>query len=351
MNLSAKTIELLEDIERRINPETEIDFENQWRDFLHDRFNGELFAPERKILSNPTTKIEPININDAVNDYELMLYKEMSAVSIALSQKSSNIAIRANYGTGILSSVFGADIFIMNREHNTLPTTRAISEDKIREIVQNGMPNIKTGFGKKVFEFAEFFSEALKPYPKIREFVRVYHPDLQGPLDICELLWGADFFYALYDDPDFVHSFLSLITNTYEVFMKEWFKIFPASDDINPHWLSLYFRGKILLRNDSAMNLSLDLYNEFARPYDKKLLDAFNGGAVHFCGKGDHYIQSLCSIDSLYAINLSQPEYNDMEKIYQSTVDKKIKILALGRKQALLDKDRKGGLNHCVSIV
>ena len=39
-----------------------------------------------------------------------------------------------------------------------------------------------------------------------------------------------------------------------------------------------------------------------------------------------------------------------MEKIYQNTVDKKIKILALGHKQALLDKDRKGGFNHCVSI-
>ena len=350
MNLSSKTIKLLEDIERRLNPETEIDFENQWQNFLHDRFEGEIFLPERKILSKPGVELEAININDAICDYELMLRRELTAVSISLSEKTSNIAMRANYGTGILSSVFGAEVFMMDRTHNTLPTTRAISEERIREIVQKGLPNIKTGFGKSVFEFAEFLKEALKPYPKISEFVRLYHPDLQGPLDICELLWGADFFYALYDDPDFVHSFLSLITDTYEVFMKNWFKIFPASEDINPHWLKMYFKGKIFLRNDSAMNLSLDLYNEFARPYDKKLLDTFGGGAVHFCGKGDHYIQSLCSISSLSAINLSQPEYNDMEKIYQNTVDKKIKILELNRKQAIADKDRAGGFNHCVSI-
>ena len=350
MNLSLKTIELLEDIERRLNPEVEIDFENQWRDFLFDRFDGDVFVPQRKIISDPAIQLEQININDAINDYELMLRKEMTAVSNSLNTKSSNIAIRANYGTGILSSVFGADIFMMDRIHNTLPTTRAIPESELRKIVEKGIPDIMNGLGRKVFEFAEFLNEALKPYPKIRQFVRVYHPDLQGPLDICELLWGSGFFYALYDDPDFVHSFLSLITNTYEVFMKEWFKFYPAADDINPHWLCLYFRGKVLIRNDSAMNLSLDLYDEFARPYDKKLLDAFNGGAVHFCGRGDHYIESLCSIDSLYAVNISQPHLNDMEKIYQNTVDKKIRILALPSKNALADKNRKGAFNHCLSI-
>ena len=47
MQLSSKTIALLEDIERRLDPETETDFENQWRDFLFDCFDGELFAPEK----------------------------------------------------------------------------------------------------------------------------------------------------------------------------------------------------------------------------------------------------------------------------------------------------------------
>lgn len=349
MQLSTQTIALLEDIERRLDPETEIDFENQWRDFLFDRFDGGLFSPERKKLSMPASELENININDAIDDYELMLRREMTAVSGALGSKSHNIAMRANYGTGILSSVFGAEIFMMARENNTLPTTRAMTEEQIRDRVEKGIPDIRTGFGKNVFEFAEFVQEALKPYPKIREYVRIYHPDLQGPLDICELLWGADFFYALYDDPDFVHSFLSLICDTYERFMKEWFAIFPAKD-INPHWHNLYFRGKILVRNDSAMNLSPDLYDEFARPYDKRLLDTFDGGIVHFCGKGDHYIKSLCSIEKLYGINLSQPEFNDMETIYQNTVDKKLKILAFNRERAFADKDRKGGFNHSLSL-
>ena len=45
--LSRDTVMLLEDIEDRIDPETEEDFEDQWRDFLFDRFRGDLFSPRR----------------------------------------------------------------------------------------------------------------------------------------------------------------------------------------------------------------------------------------------------------------------------------------------------------------
>jgi len=48
---SQKTLDLLEDIEKRIDPETEEDFQDQWKDFLYDRFKGELFRPKRKKLS------------------------------------------------------------------------------------------------------------------------------------------------------------------------------------------------------------------------------------------------------------------------------------------------------------
>ena len=53
MKLSKETLALLEDIERRIDPETEDDFVQQWRDFLWNRFDGEIFNPERKKLSAP----------------------------------------------------------------------------------------------------------------------------------------------------------------------------------------------------------------------------------------------------------------------------------------------------------
>lgn len=89
-----------------------------------------------------------------------------------------------------------------------------------------------------------------------------------------------------------------------------------------------------MLRDDSAMNLSPAMYAEFIEPYDRRLLAEFGGGAIHFCGRGDHYIQAMSNIPGLYAINLTQPELNDMEVIYQHTVDKGIRILGLERKAA-----------------
>ena len=97
------------------------------------------------------------------------------------------------------------------------------------------------------------------------------------------------------------------------------------------------------------MNLSPDLYREFAVPYDTKLYERFGGGAMHFCGRGDHYIEALSEVPRLTGVNLAQPEYNDMETIYKHTVDKGIKILMMSRQHALRDQGRAGCYNHCLS--
>ena len=343
MKLSDYTKRLLEDIEERIDVETEEDFNKQWRDFLGGNFKGEIFYPRRKKLSKPNMEIKPVNINDAIKDYELMLQSQLAIVSLSLNNLNNVLAMRSNYGTGILSSLFGADIFVMPNEMNTLPTTKALNDsNKIREIVSKGIPDLYGGLGRQVFEMGEVYKEVLDRYPKIKKYVHIYHPDLQGPLDICELLWGCDMFYAMYDEEELVHSMLSLITDTYIKFMDKWFLLYPCNEDINPHWV-IMFKGKILLRNDSGMNISSEFYKEFAYPYDAKLLDYYDGGVVHFCGRGDHYIEVMSSIPKLYGINLSQPHYNDMEVIYRNTVDKGLFIIELNKEVAERDVKRLGG--------
>jgi len=47
---------------------------------------------------------------------------------------------------------------------------------------------------------------------------------------------------------------------------------------------------------------------------------------------------------------MSQPELNDMEKIYRNTVDKGIKILAFPAAWAQKDKERPGQFRHNLSI-
>ena len=349
---SKETLALLDDIERRLDPDTEEDFRAQWRDFLYGKFDGEIFSPRRRLISLPTVDTRHVNINYAIEDYDAMLRHQLNGVAWALHSSSTAPCLRANYGTAILSCLFGAELFIMPFETDTLPTSRVLDgTDTVRRLVERGVPDLRVSLGRKVFEFGEICAELFSRYPKIQQYVTMYHPDLQGPLDICELLWGGEMFYAMYDEPELVHAMLSLITDTYVAFMEEWFKLFPPRTDLNPHWGHLYHRGTIALRNDSAMNLSPALYDEFSLPYDKRLLDHFGGGIVHFCGRGDHYIPSLCSLDKLYGINMSQPEYNDMEIIYRNTVDRGIPLLGFSHARASADVHRPGGFHGRIAGV
>lgn len=329
MILSSYTLALLDDIERRIDPETEEDYRKQWKAFWYKDPETSVFIPKRKITSSPGTELKSIYINDALKDPELMLDAQLIGVSSSLAQSSSALGIRANYGTGIMTSLFGAEVFTMPYELNTLPTTRSLNDsDRIRHILDQGIPDFYNGFGKDVLFFGEYCAEIFEKYPNIRKYVEVYHPDTQGPLDIAELLWGSEMFYEMYDDPDFVHSVLRLVTDTYKGFMDKWYSIIPKRQELSVHW-GLMHRGTILLRLDSAMNLSPDFYEEFSKPYDRELFDYYDGGCMHFCGRGDHYIKSLCDIENMYGINMSQPHLNNMNVILDAVSSGNKRILSL----------------------
>ena len=218
--LDPKTVALLEDIESRIDPEAEEDFARQWEDFLYDRFDGEIFEPRRRTVSEPGFTLPPVNINDAIADYETMLTAQLQIVSASLSGRRGNLCVRANSGTGILSSLFGAEVFEMPRAMDTLPTTRPFNDtEKMRALAERGVPDLTGGLGRRVFEFGEYCRDIFARYPKIERYVEVYHPDTQGPLDICELLWGCDLFCAMYDEEELVHAVMRVLTDTYTAFL------------------------------------------------------------------------------------------------------------------------------------
>jgi hypothetical protein len=334
--MKQEIVNLLNDIEERIDPEIEDDYNRQWEDFLNNKFCGDIFTPQRKKLSPPKVKLNRIFINDAIDDYELMFLKEVQGVSYSLNSPSGTLSVRSNYGTGILSSLFGLDVFMMPYEMDTLPTTIPLNDtETLKNIVHKNNINIKDGLGGKVFVMGELFKEEFSKYPKINKYVEIYHPDLQGPLDVCELVWGSQIFYELYDNPELVHDVLALICDVYTEFMNKWFAMTSKPKEINTHW-SMKHKGAIMIRDDSAMNLSPEMYEEFGYRYDNLLLERFDGGAVHFCGRGDHYIETLTRAEKLTAINMSQPHLNDMEKIYNSTVlsPKNIKLIGFSRQQA-----------------
>jgi hypothetical protein len=259
--------------------------------------------------------------------------------------------VRPNYGSSIAPLLFGVEPYLMDEELETLPTSRPLNDRAaIRRLIAAGVPDLRTGYGARVLEMGARFVEIGRAYPRIGRYVFIYHPDMQGPMDICEVVWGSSMFYAALDDPALVRDFLELAVQTYIAFMRQWEQVVPFRPEGNSHW-GMYHRGKIMLRDDSAMNFSRRMYEEFIGPYDQRLLDAFGGGAIHMCGKADHYIPAMAQLRGLYAINVSQPEMNDMESVYRHTVDQGIKLLSLDRRaaEAALAGGRElRGQVHCV---
>ncbi len=326
----------LEDLEKRIDPDVESELGAQWKTFLDGGLKEGFFSPRRQRAVPSSVPWPRVTVNEALDDPGKMVLQQLYGCHIALAEGSGTILnVRPNFGAGLLPSIYGAGIFRMEDAMDTLPTSMSIEggRDAILRLLDQGLPALETGYGKPCLEMGKRFMRLFGNYPRVSEHVRLYHPDLQGPMDVCELLWGSSLFLDLIDCPDLVHTFLHNITGTYIRFLREWERIVPRRDEYTAHWGMLQ-RGQIMIRDDSAMNLSPEMFDEFIGPYDRRLLAECGGGAIHFCGRGDHYIDRLARLDGLYAVNLSQPEYNDMEVIFRHTIDKGITLLGMRRETA-----------------
>ena len=318
----------LTDLENRLNPETETALEQSWKAFADGKILEGPYKPPRRQPCPPAIEWPDININDAISDDELMLVSQFKMCSDQLAEGSGRLLnVRTNYGVGILPSLFAAEPYIMPREMNCLPNVRPLAGGAaaFERIVANPLPALDQGYAPKIFRVAGLFREIQRQYPHIARHVRIDHPDGQGPFDIVELLWGSDVFYALYDVPDLVHALLDKVVQSYMMFFDAWFRQMIPVDHYHAYACRLH-RGLITIRDDSAMNLSPDMCREFIHPYDARLLDHFGGGAIHFCGRGDHHIADMVRASGLSAIDLSQPHLNDMAHVLSQTIDRGINL-------------------------
>ncbi len=342
----------LQDLERRIDPQVEADLLGQWRIFADGRYEQEIFSPRRPGPSSPSVEWPHVLVNDALEGCEAMALQQLEMCSKALAEGSGALlAVRCNYGTAILPSLFGGELFLMDRDIDTLPACRPLEggAEAVRRLIDKGVPDLNAGLGAATFRMGQYFTQLFGGHSQIFEHVSIYHPDLQGPMNVCEMLWGSSLYLDLYDKPDLVRDFLLLITETYIRFMKRWNEIVMPLDGYAVHW-SMLHRGRIMVRNDASTNLSPAMYEDFARPWDERLLMEFGGGGIHFCGRGDHLIPKLSQLSGLYAINTTQPALNNVEAILAGTVDKQINLLGFEREiaeQALQRGRPLRGRVHC----
>jgi hypothetical protein len=259
---------------------------------------------------------------EAFADPEKMLVNELvgpgmvwgagspSIVNSVLLRDDFPLQIRANYGIGILASLFGAEIHVVE---DNMPWVQPVGEARLEQALAHGAPNRDRGLLPRAIETMAYYREALAPYPKCRRALRITQTDLQGPFDIAAQLWGGEIFTAFQDRPELLRDLLELIGQTYVEVCRE---IAAASTaGVGGDCIALHFtvcRGNCLLKDDSSIMLSPRTYAAFIRPANERVLEALGGGGIHWCGSGQHWRPEFVDTGGLRCIDWGNPEVLDL---------------------------------------
>jgi hypothetical protein len=279
------------------------------------------------------SKFKPFPHNEIFDNPEKMLYNELVYAfgsSIALQREVGDdrtYVIRANFGTVVIASIFGAKI---EQQGDNPPWAHHYKTwDDFQRVFDCDPFDFTKGECSRVLKRCQFYREALADYPILSQNIQISLPDLQGPLDNAELLRGMDIFTDFYERPDKVQDILQRMASAQVAFAKKLKLIIDEPDTGFCSQHGVMLPGSILVRNDSSIMLSPEMYREQVKKHDEFVLQGLGGGGIHSCGRMDHLAEEYASIDSCLSIDTGQSEMNDIDHIYNLVKEKKISLIRI----------------------
>ena len=229
-------------------------------------------------------------------------------------QDDSLYCIEANFGASIPASMFGAQIKVMGNEY---PWVVPLDQEAIQRIIDAPPPDPRSGLGQRVIDQIDYFDAVLGEYPRCRAAIGIEFPDPQGPFCVAAQLWGPEIYVALHDHVETVRALLSKITDTmiaaYRLFLPKVCEHTGSSWHYSQDTLQ---KGKLCVRNDSAVLVSPRMYAEIIQPFDERLSETLGGISMHFCGDGTHLVDNLLSISGIQGLDFGEGPKMDMDHIY-----------------------------------
>ena len=335
LNMEINIHEYLVDLEGRIDEVQEEKLLADYYAFADRKMDDRSYFEPKRNPAPSNLDWPDICFNDTFREFDKMIYKQLRRCNDQLTKGGGELlVVRPSYGIGLIPSMFGCELKFLPDEQDYLPSPVKMDWDSIMQLVEDfksgKKPDVRSGLGQKCIDAGHHLEELLENYPKLKKYLHLYTPDTQGPCDVAEALIGSDFYLDLYDEEDAIHDITDMITDTFIRFVRVWKEEFPCCGNDYSFDYGLIYKGGILIREDSACNISGTMYDEFFFESDQKIISAFNGGLIHFCGRGDHLVKSFSNIEGVTAINMSQPDMNKMDEIvYPNTIDKDIQIIGM----------------------
>ena len=284
-----------------------------WQPVDHPPVTVSVPAPEPfRIYPYPESFADPAKmlVNELVGPGMVWGAGSPSIVNSVALQDDFPLQIRANYGIGIMASLFGAEIHVVE---DNMPWVQPIGPARLEEALAHGVPGLEGGLLPRALETMAYYREALAPYPNCRRAIHITQTDLQGPFDIAAQLWGGEIFTAFHDRPELLRELLDLIGGTYVQVCR---RVASASTaQAGDDCIYLHFticRGGCLVKDDSSIMLSPGTYARFIRPANARVLEALGGGGIHWCGSGQHWRPEFVATEGLRCIDWGNPEKLDL---------------------------------------
>jgi hypothetical protein len=275
---------------------------------------------------------QPFPHREIFDDPEKMLFNELLSafnLSIALDHDvGSDLpwTVRANFGTVLIASMFGCHVeqhddnppWIVHQPGQEIPLTRIVEIDP---------RDTSAGWIPRAVRTMEAYHEILAGWPELQQRIAIVQPDLQGPFDNLDLISGSGVMLDLMTDPPAVAAALAHLAEA-QVYLAEYLDQWttePEPGYCHQHGVTL--AGEILLRNDSCIMVSPEMYRDQIAPYDRRVIEARGGGALHACGRLDHLADVILDLPGVTGLDLGQPQLNEIDSIYARAHRRAISLL------------------------
>ena len=263
-------------------------------------------------------------INELVGPGLMFGFGSVSIVNSAVIKDDFPLQIRPNYGIGLIPSMLGG---VCEVQEDAMPWVKPIGIERLRPIIEAGVPDLTGGLFAQAMETMDFFRERLAPYPKCRQAIRITQPDLQGPFENLAQLWGGDIMLAYYENPDFLIEGMEFMCEAYlhicRALTEHTTQVGPG-DMIYLHYS--FQRGNCLIKDDSSVMISPKTYVEFIQPMNGKVLTEMGGGSIHYCGQAEQWRVEFHDTPGLLGLDLGQPYMVEMPAWKPLLKEKKISV-------------------------
>lgn len=223
------------------------------------------------------------------------------------------------FGTGVLPSGFGTDI-ICNEKMDPAVDMSKITEPE--EISALKMPDpYKDGQMPLVLKAIDHFRETTN--------LPIGITDCQGPLTTALSIIGYEnYIYWMHDYPEAIHELMDKVTDA----LINWIKVQKehAGKEVESPEYILGVKlpeghGNVWIADDDCVIFNDEQYREFVVPYNSRVLKAFGGGGIHYCGVGTQHIESFLVTEGLTCIhNMCLDNLDEAKKMKDGLARKKI---------------------------